>query len=247
MTREDLLNQAEADCERITSYIPSFSQKSEKLFRQANEEIDRIEYSVGGTIHRGHYCPSPVLDLIVSGQKRGRLKKTAGDNAKTHIFGFDRDNKLLFVCSPWNSKEVISYKDNIEYGFSCNWGPSCHPVDQVSECIYVDNFIQSYTLYTVFNDSVLDFKRELYTYENGRLGAVMLQQYLSKKWAVSAIAKMGLPAITTGIMNIHSKYVFEHDSEGNLSQYFVVRYRNTNLLEPMPPEGPFPIKQKRKV
>lgn len=69
-------------------------------FRTLTEkEIVNVQYSEGGeTIHRGYYCPSPVLDLIVGGLKRGKLYKRKPDFGKySYEYCFDSNNRLILV------------------------------------------------------------------------------------------------------------------------------------------------------
>ena len=55
-------------------------------------------YCVGSTLHRGAYYPSPVYDLIVGNNKRGRIVRQAKNGAKiTHRYLYDQENQLYQV------------------------------------------------------------------------------------------------------------------------------------------------------
>lgn len=48
----------------------------DKLFDYAQSAICSTEYGRGGEFfHRGYYCPSPILDIIVGNANRGKLIK----------------------------------------------------------------------------------------------------------------------------------------------------------------------------
>ncbi|MEH6949139.1 hypothetical protein V7068_19130, partial [Bacillus sp. JJ634] len=76
-----------------------YEDKLSQLRTSTEQAITKFEYLKGGeTIHRGYYCPSPILDLIVGNAKRGRLLKRKPDFGKfTYEYGFDIDNRMIRV------------------------------------------------------------------------------------------------------------------------------------------------------
>ena len=56
------------------------------------------EYAQGGcTLHRGFYCPSPVLDIITGGNDRGHLVRGSRSSIPIDYLYLKADNKLRIV------------------------------------------------------------------------------------------------------------------------------------------------------
>ncbi|XEC94050.1 hypothetical protein AB6A23_22320 [Paenibacillus tarimensis] len=70
----------------LVSVKHEYADQLPQLRVAAEKNIVRLAYSKGGeVIHRGFYCPSPVMDIIIGGMKRGRLfKKKIPNWANTH-------------------------------------------------------------------------------------------------------------------------------------------------------------------
>ena len=60
------------------------------------------EYARGGcTLHRGFYCPSPVLDIIIGGNDRGRLVRKPRSRLPIDYLYLKEDNELRIVDKYW--------------------------------------------------------------------------------------------------------------------------------------------------
>ena len=64
-----------------------------------NREACIAEYGCGGTgLHRGFYCPSPIMDIIIGGSSRGRLVKNARNlTPYDYVFHKAKDGRLIIV------------------------------------------------------------------------------------------------------------------------------------------------------
>ena len=74
-------------------------------------------------LHRGAYCPSPVLDLLITNAKRGKILVRPNARSKiTNRYVFDLSGKLAFIDNYIDEKMVSSeyliYKMNTVYGIT---------------------------------------------------------------------------------------------------------------------------------
>ena len=273
MTHEEILQQAEEDCNRISECLPYFWENRDRLLGEAQEKAVRTEYAVGGTIHRGYYCPSPVHDIIIGGTKRGVLRKKPGEKDKTHVYGFNSENQLIFVTYPWNAQECIFWSGDRELSVVYDTNDR-NRIVEICECLYEQGRLQNYTVYEVLPDRwITGFLREEYAYSQKGLSSVVMQSYRSNQAAKNFAPKMFAPEFVSiagqvladcgradecvtellstisasGFMSIFSKFVFEHDDQGYLSQYTLIDYSSRTLVSPKTPEGPYKVKKRRKV
>ena len=274
MTHEEILRQAEADCRKIDESLPYYLEHRDSLLEKVRAQVVHTEYAVGGTIHRGYYCPSPIQDIIVGGTKRGVLRKKPDMKEKTHVYGFDSKGRLVYVEHPWNAQECIFWSDNREISivYDSAWGDKTK-IAMICEAVYEQSQLQKYTEYKVSPFHwVMDFTREEYTYSSLGLSAAVFQSYVSDKavtellpkvpdagfWGVAehALGSGGADKLTatlvsemlkSGFMHLFNRFTFEHDDEGYLSQYVLISYSGNNLEKARDPEGPYHIKKRRKV
>jgi hypothetical protein len=150
-----------------------------RLRTLTEKEIVNVQYSKGGeTLHRGYYCPSPVLDLIVGGLKRGKLYKRKPDFGRySYEFCFDSNNRLILVKgvnefttpdSNYN-EEYLLYNDDTTSGVEFD-----HTGDivAVSRCTYENNKIVKYERSVCSLPQYADLYMEEYAYENNLLSEV---------------------------------------------------------------------------
>ncbi|MCL1696445.1 MULTISPECIES: hypothetical protein [unclassified Lysinibacillus] len=164
----------------LVSIKHKYADKLLDLRNATEKKIVRLEYSKGGeTIHRGYYCPSPVLDLIVGGMKRGRLfkKKKPKFGNYTYEYGFDKDGRLLRVkgvnefTTPDSrfDEEYLIYIDDIVYGLEFD---NSGELVVVSKCIYENGKLMKYERSGCWTEEFADLQYEEYTYENNWLSEV---------------------------------------------------------------------------
>jgi hypothetical protein len=150
-----------------------------QLRPSSEKKIVRFEYSKGGeTLHRGYYCPSPVLDLIVGNSKRGRILKRKPDFGKfSHEYGFDAADKLIRVrgvsefTTPNSNydKEYLIYLEDVVYGVQFN---NMSELDCVSKCPYTNGNILKYEMNHCVTEQSADLHLEEHTYTDNKLSEV---------------------------------------------------------------------------
>ncbi len=117
-------NRGKEECydkiQSLISYGENFCKmaaaEGEKSFVTLREEI-----CTGSNMHRGYYNPSLVYDLIVGGNKRGRiLKKHTARCSDYYRYYYGTDDRLMKVEYVLNnqvrSTEYIQYRDNYVLG-----------------------------------------------------------------------------------------------------------------------------------
>lgn len=72
-------------------------------------------------LHRGIYCPSPVLDILITNAKRGRILVRPSERSKiSNRYVYDEFGKLIFIDNYIDDKmissEYLLYQDNTIYG-----------------------------------------------------------------------------------------------------------------------------------
>lgn len=156
-----------------------YEDKLPQLRESAEKAITQLEYSKGGeTIHRGYYCPSPILDLIVGNAKRGRLLKRKPDFGKfTYEYGFDIDNRLIRVrevnefTTPDTryNEEYLIYNKNIVFGIEFD---NTGEINTVSRCTYENGNITKYERSLCGIQQYADLYYEKYSYKDGSFSEV---------------------------------------------------------------------------
>jgi hypothetical protein len=163
----------------LVSIRNEYEEQLHRLRTLTEKEIVNVQYSKGGeTIHRGYYCPSPVLDLIVGGLKRGKLYKRKPDFGRySYEYCFDSNNRLILVKgvnefttpdSNYN-EEYLLYNDDTISGVEFD-----HTGDivAVSRCTYENNNIVKYERSVCSLPQYADLYMEEYAYEYNLLSEV---------------------------------------------------------------------------
>lgn len=167
---------------KLVSIKQKYADKLSELRSAAEAKIVRLEYSKGGeTIHRGYYCPSPILDLIIGGMKRGRQfkRKKPEFGNYSYEYGFDMDGRLLRVkgvtefTTPDSrfEEEYLIYIDKNVYGLEFDsWGE----LEAVSKCMYENGKLMKYERSICGIEEFVDLHYEEYIYDNQKLSEVNL-------------------------------------------------------------------------
>lgn len=107
----------------------------------------RAEFGANSrNLHRGVYCPSPVLDILVRNAKRGKilLRPTERSNI-TNRYVYDGTGRLSFIDNYLDGKMVSSeyllYDENIVYGITIGMSGR---IVCISEEHYSNSRIESY-------------------------------------------------------------------------------------------------------
>ena len=153
----DLLLQYKEKAIATYSMIPD----DEKFFKQGKEEVGiQSRY-----LHRGVYCPSPIIEHVVTNIKRGKIATKIG-NVKnpTNHYIFDTDNRLRIseTYFPNNSvgTEYIFYEENIVWGVEYTDGHLYH----LSVEEYDNGCLCGYLLILCDSTGVIEMNYECYDY-----------------------------------------------------------------------------------
>lgn len=141
-------------CVRLLDIGKSFLQNIHDLEENSKNIVARIEYATGGDIHRGVYCPSPILDIVIGNTHRGRLlKRVAATSNISHRFYFNTEGKLLFSESISGNNvfatEYIIERTDFRYGITIN---ADYELDAISEEQYSDQKLVRYSYLNVYPD-----------------------------------------------------------------------------------------------
>lgn len=165
----------QAECDRLAAIAYSLLEQKDLLKESCDMNTVRREFaSQSRYLHRGFYCPSPVLDKIIGNAKRGRiLKRITSASKPTHEYGFDVSGRLLW-CTSFDKGSVMSteyliYDEGAVYGITFN----TYGIEAITEEIYEDGKLVRYLhcLCTAFDNVVecMELECEHYSYEENRL------------------------------------------------------------------------------
>lgn len=219
-----------SECDRLERLSKKYKKKCQTTYNSFLKDVVRTEYARGGkTIHRGYYCPSPVFDIMVGGESRGKLVNNLGLLKKKpdYEFGFDSDNKLVVIQNNFYKEFIIREEENTELGIMF----SKYDVDVVSECKYIANQIQSYIHGLLFEGKITEYRKETYKY--GEDGLKILDLYIFNNYIQQVYQ--------------HERYEFTH-KDGYLNQYKQIPCDDPLIknLHPIP-DWSYNVRIKRKV
>jgi len=219
--------------QRLNKLIKYYSSRYEELYKEISANVVREEYSVKGEIiHRGYYCPSLIQDIVIGNSNRGKiLKRKTSRSHLTYKYGFDSEDRLVVVEQlDGGSIEVIVHKGDKTVGLSFDL-EGC--IESLAECIYQNGKISSYVFAVAWaGKGECEYRREDYNYSADGLEYVDMFDFLGG---------VGGP-----ILN-HERYLFRHDEEGYLSQYYVVEYEGDRVKKSFWDGHPFKVYLKRKI
>ena len=165
----------QAECDRLAAIAQSLLERKDQIKEACEANTVRREFaSQSRYLHRGFYCPSPVLDRIIRSAKRGRiLKRITSASKPTHEYGFDASGRLLW-CTSFDRGSVLSteyliYDECAVYGITFN----AYGIEAITEEVYEDGKLVRYIhcLYTSFDNTVecMQLECEHYSYEENHL------------------------------------------------------------------------------
>lgn len=216
-----------AECERFNEIALKHIGKVDDEYKEAVESAVTVKYAAGGTLHRGYFCPSPVLDIIVGNNKRGSIRKSS--KGATHKYYFDKEGRIIAVDTIGISKEVIFHSDGGSLGLSFDIEGE---MNLIVECRYSNKFIVEYTEaeYWEHDKDVNFYYKQSYEYLDGKLNSVETYDFVPE----------------TNLLQ-HNKYIFTHDKKGYLSTYKVIEYEDGEIKKGFWDDTTFKVYVKRKA
>lgn len=207
-----------------------------RIMEEISQNVVRKEYSVGGVqMHRGYYCPNPIMDIITTNVNRGRLlKKLTVRSKPSYEYGFNSDNQLLTIRRPQDTEFIIREREGVELGILFDEKHPEYPdVKGISECIYNQGKIQTYIyqVYHYYSPQFDIYRRIEYTYSEEGLSEAEWYEH-------------GARGYTS-----HNKYFFKHDEEGYLTHMRGEEYGEFfgKVSEPRIGDKFFEVAIKRKI
>ena len=142
------------------AFYARYREKSQKLLKIGNDFInnkgvlscrslprEREELCTNSRhLHRGFYCPSPTLDILIGNSKRGKiLIRPSNRSHITNRYVYDKSNRLIYVDNYIDDKMVSSeyliYQDNVIYGVTIGISGR---LTNVSEEVYDKGVLKEY-------------------------------------------------------------------------------------------------------
>jgi len=196
----------------------------------------RYEYGIGGeVIHRGYYCPSPIIDVIHGNCTRGRSVKKKPQKEPSYVFGFDKQNRLVTVEQrDTNEKEFLLYRENVVQSLMYDVFCGYSHIINISECVYDEQGrIREYSKlkYDFLGLKSDDLYKEVYEYKNDQL-IVRVVEY-NKFGGRKAYIR-------------DEKYYF-CISNGYIDSYHIVHYEDGKIKPSMWDGHVFKVNKKRKI
>ena len=151
-----------SECMRVINLAQKYVDEFDAFFTLAEKTVRDTQYGTGGTlIHRGYFCPSHIIDIVVGNVSRGRLSKKPGRKPVDYIYGFDNSNHLITIKKS-HSREFLIYQKESVLGISV----SKDGTYTISETTY-DEYkrLLVYSVYYGQFSNIVEFRRESYLYE----------------------------------------------------------------------------------
>lgn len=132
-------------------------------------------------LHRGFYCPSPVLDLLVTNARRGRILKRPTERSNiTNRYVYDTSGRLIFTENYINGKmvssEYLKYYENVVYGITIGMSGR---IICASEERYANSCIESYqcAYYSGNGENTICYRMDGENYQYDEDGLVYWDHY----------------------------------------------------------------------
>lgn len=106
--------------QELQELYDKYAQSYDALLEESERIICSTEYGYGGEVlHRGYYCPSPVIDIVIGRGNRGRHSKRKNEKKESdYIFYKDKDGRLVMVdtyAEFGESEKVLHNREFILY------------------------------------------------------------------------------------------------------------------------------------
>ena len=236
-----------SECIRIESIIKTYSPKCEECFERVAAQTITEQYCYGGDMHRGFYNPSIIEDIVIGNVKRGRLTNKKKPSCRpAYVYGFDDQNKLTTVTGRYG-REFIIYNKACQMGITFDK----YGIIAVCESQYENDKLKNYTYYMCNSDNstVIDLRREVYTYSKNEL-VVDVYSFLNyKNTEMEKILDCfkNLPCMRQKENNFeHTRYTFSIDGE-YLKTYTIEEYDGDKKMPSMWDNRVFKIGKKRRI
>lgn len=228
-------NRLKSECEQLISMGQDFLELYLTQRHSFSTIATNMEYARDGDIHRGVYCPSPVLDLVVGNLHRGNLIKRSPQKSKaSHCYGFDENHRLKYIellqDGNLSATEYIIDKENRRYGFTINL--NCK-LAAVSEEIFEQGKIMRYKYAVLWPDDNGYFCSNLH-----------VEDFFYDELGLCASEKIEYQPY----VNIFDRYRYEYErTDGFLSKFSFIDYAHIGFEYLFPDPVKYTVRAKRKA
>ncbi len=200
--------------DRVLKILEEYKPLCNQYCKEASEKVAYEQYGRGGEcLHRGYYCPSMIMDIVVGNCKRGKiLQKKPTRKNPDYIYGFDAEDKMVMArCR--NVAEIIIHLEEVQIGICLYNGDT---IETISECVYDNGKIVSYlyALYNPYKEQITELRREEYTYLENK---VIVDWYR-------------LDMLDKSIFKNHTRYIFAIE-DGYLKSYTIEEYDGDRIKD----------------
>lgn len=191
----------------LLSLNDKYKDHFDELVKQTLKQTVRYDYASGGeSIHRGYYCPSPVLDKLIGGYNRGKKIQKPRMNAPHYYkYYFDDCNRMIrcdnYIHEKCYATEFVIIEDNIIFGISFNTN------DNLTGLLSMEQYLDSGTL-----DKYITVLPDLYTgNENHSIYSSEKYEYDESNTLRKVIYASGIPKLN--LISEENYYVVYDDNQ----------------------------------
>ena len=255
-----LLKNCEIQKQKYELLFEKYSCDYNELLEYAEANSHRTEYARSNlSCHRGYYCPSLILDIVIGGCNRGKKVKKKPKNGTYYEYIFNKKDELItskvFHDTELISQEVVLWEGqkslSIEYGKSPI--TAIYELCTISECCY-DRYgrIIGYSLAPCLRgccDCVQIEKYEYYTnqficfreeYDIYNFTKANKRNSVSKHMCSSNFKQFDKNEFVNALYSVRNdpytyinqiKYIFNYDNDGYMASYLTESYKNDELVQ----------------
>lgn len=148
MKNNELLSSVLSEAEELSGEALLLLPEIRRRIESQTNDAYSVLYGFGGmNLHRGWYCPSMILDLVIGNCSRGRLVRRPRSSGYDYRFTFDGSGLLSTVDSFFQGKpaekEVLFSDGNIVRGFTFSYPDKL--LTRFSKEIYDQKMCTSYS------------------------------------------------------------------------------------------------------
>lgn len=196
------------DQKQAQDFSRAYSNQYNDLLLRARENTVKTQYGIGGAVlWRGYYCPSPVIEIVITNVKKGRLSNKPVNNAD-FMYCFNKENNLCMVdFLHLKQQEFIIDNGNSQFSLLMS---SMDGIVFICKIIYDSSGKILSFLVCSPNEKHGLLNKEEYSYENNLVSEMRMFQLVYGK---------------TNFMT-HNKFVFQHDDKGFITSYLTEELKN---------------------
>lgn len=269
-----LLKNCEILQQKYDSLFRKYSCDYNELLEYVKPDSYRPEYAKSDlSCHRGYYCPSRILDIVIGGCNRGKKVKQKPKNGYYYEYVFNKKDELIaskvFHDTELLSQEVVLWNGqtslSIEYGKSPI--TAAYELCTISECCY-DHYgrIIEYELTHFLNGCWSEVQTEKYEYHSNQFICFREEYDIynfnktnkrnngSKHMCSTSIKRFDTNEFVNALYSVQNdpytyinqrKYIFNYDNNGYIASFLVESYKDDEVVQSIWDGHIFDVSKKR--